>query len=98
MSSIYLPRSSFEDMVRDGRALACVKIPYKGYEISIAMDDSCGAFRDLQRSDLCVFDVDGENVTKKLFDLPGSWGIVRADAENLKVAFSLIDKVVEQAA
>lgn len=37
-----------------------IKIPYAGYEISIAFDDSCGRLNTLSRTDIRVFknDVD----------------------------------------
>ena len=48
--------------------MACTKIVYKGYEISLAMDDSCGARPHLSRTALSVFDKnDGENNITKIF-------------------------------
>ena len=68
---------------------ACTKIPYKGYEISIAMDDSCGAFDTLRRSDICVFrDWDGKDVTNDFYK---DGGTCEANANNLRNIFSMID-------
>jgi len=45
----------------------CVKIPYKGYEISLAFDDSCqGIGRNMFRSYLRVFK-DDVDVTNQFF-------------------------------
>lgn len=72
---------------------ACCKIPYKGYEISIAMDDSCGAMRVYGRSDIRVFrDADGSDSTELLFC---SDDTVHATAENLQLAFRMIDLLVQ---
>lgn len=69
---------------------ACTKIPYKGYEISIAMDDSCGVMEDYRRSSICVFrDCDGENVT--LMFSPEGRHELPADAETLQQIFLKID-------
>jgi hypothetical protein len=68
---------------------ACCKIPYKGYEISIAMDDSCGAFEQYNRSDIRIFrDWDGKDVTYEFFR---KQGIVSASADTLKEVFANID-------
>jgi len=66
---------------------ACAKFKYKGYEISIAMDDSCGALPNLSRSDIRVYrDYDGKDVTEQFC----KWQ-VRGDADSLKYLFSQID-------
>lgn len=79
----------------DGTKQACCKIPYKGYEISIAMDDSCGAYTTLCRSDIRVFrDRDSQDVTSDFYgDLSGT---CHGTAANLKYIFSQIDMFGER--
>jgi len=72
---------------------ACTKIPYKGYVISIAMDDSCGAFPDYRRSSLSVFH-NGAIVTD-LFGT-GKYASLPADAETLKAIFYKIDALTKE--
>lgn len=66
---------------------ACTKIPYKGYEISIAMDDSCGVMEVYGRSGIVVFK-GADCVSHLFFD-----GAAQCDAtaENLIAIFSRID-------
>jgi hypothetical protein len=79
--SIWSPKG----MVRS----ACCKIPYKGYEISIAMDDNCGVLDTYGRSNIRVFrDYDNTDVTSQ-FWVQG--GTCSATAEALKYLFSMID-------
>lgn len=69
--------------------VVCCKIPYKGYEISIAMDDSCGVLRDYSRSDICVLrEYDGMDVTEQFYKASGT---CIATADNLKHIFTQID-------
>jgi hypothetical protein len=68
----------------------CVKVPYKGYEVSIAMDDSCGAFDYYGRGDIAVFH-GGDNVTVTMFGALPERGTLPADAETLKALFHKID-------
>lgn len=69
---------------------ACCKIPYKGYEISIAMDDSCGGMSYYGRSDIRVWcDATGEDVSDK-FHMEGC-SMLYGDAETLKHIFAVID-------
>lgn len=73
---------------------ACTKIPYKGYEISIAMDDSCGAMKDYGRSDIRVFcDATAEDVSDKFY-MEGC-AMLYGDAETLKHIFAVIDSFKE---
>jgi hypothetical protein len=68
---------------------ACCKIPYKGYEISIAMDDSCGCLTTLSRSDIRVFrDWDSKDVTEDFYKADST---CVANAKNLQYIFSMID-------
>lgn len=76
------------------RDCACCKIPYKGYEISIAMDDSCGALADYSRSNIRVWrDFDGSDVTAEFYKVSDHCD---ATAENLKHIFSMIDMFVDR--
>lgn len=67
---------------------ACTKIPYKGYDISIAMDDSCGAMADYRRSSVAVYK-DGVFAAALFGD--GPCVDLPADAETLKAIFYKID-------
>ena len=81
MTSIWSPKGMTQS--------ACCKIPYKGYEISIAMDDSCGAFEHYSRSDIRIFrDYDDKDVTSFFWRVDGN---CCATASNLKYIFSMID-------
>ena len=73
----------------------CVKLPYKGYEISIAMDSSHGD-GDLRRSDITVDDPNGVDVTFAL--LSEYDGIVPATTDVLKELFASIDELVAEPA
>lgn len=67
----------------------CVKIPYNGYEISIAMDDNLGCYKEYSRSNLRVFrDWDGKDVTNDFYK---DGGTCEANAYNLRNIFSMID-------
>jgi hypothetical protein len=72
------------------------KIPYKGYEISIAMDDSCGTMKDWARSDIRVFVADrnnvnfGKDVSEQFF--LGDSNMLYGDAETLLHIFKKIDE------
>lgn len=71
-SEIYMPKAGI--MIRKpgqgGVAMACMKINFHGYEISIAVDDSCGAFKDqLARTDIRVYNDLGADVTTN-FGIP----------------------------
>lgn len=88
MSNIWSPK------IENSMHQACCKIPYKGYEISIAMDDSCGVFDTLRRSDIRVFrDYDGKDVTENFYG--SSNPVCYATAENLQHIFSQIDMLIK---
>lgn len=77
-------------------ASACTKIPYRGCEISIAMDDSCGAHQDYRRSDIRVYrDSDGADLTAAF--LADGQHKLEATADNLKMIFAKIDEEMEKA-
>ena len=68
---------------------ACCKIPYKGYEISIAMDDSCGVLAEFSRSDIRVYDEQsGMDISSLFTDT-----FLIGDADTLKVVFRKIDEL-----
>lgn len=69
---------------------ACTKIPYKGYEISIAMDDSCGAYDHYSRSNIAVFK--GADCVSHLFFADAA-AQCEATAENLITIFARIDEL-----
>lgn len=61
---------------------ACTKIIFEGYEISIAMDDSCGCMEHFKRTSICIYQENsGVNVTNKFFK--GKDEIYGADANTL---------------
>lgn len=51
---IYTPGIAIKE-IRKGCNQTCTKIMFGGFEISIAMDDSCGAMENLSRSDIQVY-------------------------------------------
>jgi hypothetical protein len=98
MSDIYIARKSLyfrgsdekrADAVK-GIGAACVRIPYKAYEISIACDDSCGAFEDLRRSEIRIFK-DEKDVTGEIMTWLPPRTPVYGDATNLRFAMEAID-------
>lgn len=95
--NIYTPRVAIDTLLRmptQHNKCVCTKIPYKGYEISISMDSSHGD-GDLFRSDILVFDAEGDNVTRVVYpniNYPdGTACTVYANAENLIEGFRAID-------
>lgn len=98
MTPMYVPRESVSMLLALPDApnkAVCVVIPYKGYEVSVAMDSSHRADADLRRSSLCVFSTNdaSTNVTPTLFPEFGS-SDVPAHAGSLMLAFSRIDELV----
>jgi hypothetical protein len=102
--SIYVPRGGAHfrhtssngqadhEKIRESRAAlanVCIRIPHKGYEISISCDDSCGVLdRDLSRSDIRVFK-DSKDVTLEVMKRETTY----ADAQSLKRALRNIDEI-----
>lgn len=96
--TIYVPRAGVQfrhnsgrdqDNARDHLAKVCVRIPYKGFEVSISCDDSCGCMNDLTRSDIRVYNEDdGADVTALIMKS----GTTYADGAALKRAFRNIDE------
>jgi hypothetical protein len=67
---------------------ANTKIRFRGYEISIAMDDSCGKLRQLSRTEIAVFRDDKE-VSSEFRHASG-------DAENLFLLMKSIDELTKE--
>jgi elongation factor P hydroxylase len=95
--SIYVPRGGTQfhhhktsdvDKSRTALANICLRIPHKGFEISISCDDSAGCCEDLVRSDIRVFK-DNVDVT---LDVMGN-NTVYADAQTLKRALRRVDEI-----
>jgi hypothetical protein len=94
--SIYVPRDGVvyhnnltsTEMNKSHAALAnvCIRIPHKGYEISISCDDSAGCCDDLVRSDIRIYK-DGTDVTVEVMKSNTTY----ADAQSLKRALRNID-------
>jgi hypothetical protein len=78
-----------EAKAREKLANVCVRIPYKGYEISISCDDSAGCIDDLARSDIRVYE-NGLDVTLQVMKSNTTY----ADAASLKRAMRNIDVLV----
>lgn len=94
--NIFTPRVCVDMMLacpRTPNKSICTKIPYKGYQISIAMDSSHGD-GDLFRSDILVYDELGANVTRQVVPELSEGGIVYANADALKEIFAAIDELV----
>ncbi len=71
---------------------ACCKIPYGDYEISIAMDDSCGRLDTMRRSDIRIFNIYSHtDVTDQFWNKETCGNVVYATADSLKYIFSQID-------
>jgi hypothetical protein len=97
VGNIYIPRggvqfhnnstSREQDVARASLANICVRIPYKGFVISISCDDSCGCMDDLGRSDIRVYQND-QDVTQLIMKRNATW----AEGESLKRAFRNIDE------
>lgn len=78
-------------LVAAERGTACVKIPYRGFEISLAFDNSCGASKNYSRSYLRVYK-DDEEVTSKLYDRDEVYALT---GEDVKDVFARIDTFLE---
>lgn len=96
--NIYVPRGGVHfhcdrngDVLECKEALAsiCLRIPHKGYEISIGCDDSAGCCEDLIRSDIRVYK-DRADVTVGVLK---SSTVVRGNAQALKRALRAIDEL-----
>lgn len=95
--SIYVPRGGVQfhhhktsevDKSRDALANICLRIPHKGYEISISCDDSAGCCTDLVRSDIRIYK-DDVDVTLDVMKN----NTIYADSQSLKRALRVIDEI-----
>lgn len=68
-------------------SVVCVRERVNGYEISISLDDSCGALCDLSRGDLRVYRLsDDRDVTREFFP---NTSVVLASIDNMYIAASI---------
>jgi hypothetical protein len=90
--NIYTPRICINLIQRKptNGVNTAVVIPYRDYEISIGMDDSCGAMENLGRSDLIIMK-NGKNVTGDFFAGYTKGTIITATAAHLKIMMDAID-------
>lgn len=95
-TAIYTPRVCIDmtlAMPKSRNKATSTKIPYHGFEISIAMDSSHGD-GDLSRSDIVVHDASGTDVTFRVLPAYAGRGVVPATADALKAIFIAIDTLV----
>lgn len=88
--TIYTPLAAL--LVAPG-CQTCTKIEFRGYEISISMDNSCAEpnTRDLSRTEVCIFDKrlgEASRETDVTEEFGGPWH----DAEGLYEAMTAIAK------
>ncbi len=105
--NIYTPRPLIDVLYRAGierqglnNPCVCTKIPYKGFEVSIRMESSCGP-DDLDRSDIRIFEepgsMFGRDVTYKFFPKEiKKQGMLNGDGNTLKAVFRRIDNYVRR--
>jgi len=48
--------------------ISCTKFVYKGFELSLVLDDNCGASHVYNRTYLAVFNNDDKEITEEVFD------------------------------
>ena len=95
---IYVPASSIAaiKVASPGNASVCVKILYKGFEISISSDSSHSTTADLTRSDLRIFTpTDDKDVTRVVWPEFNGHD-VEGTAENLRDTFTRIDALLSR--
>ncbi len=109
MSTIWIPRAMVSEIIRNSQqpkdkqlhnVQLCVKIPYRGFEISVACDSSHGN-GDLRRSEIRIFSApslspESEDVTYELFkgtdcETEAKNSCVYGYGESLYLAFKQID-------
>jgi len=61
----------------------CVKIMHRGYEISIALDDSAGAADSYVRTMLCIFDINDNIVTHEFCDHRELYSVTSLDLQKV---------------
>ena len=74
-------------------AEVCIKIPYRGTEVSIAMDDSCGCMKVIGRCEIRVFIGDNKetDITRHI-KLKKDSGIYPSTLDDLSWVKRRIDK------
>lgn len=114
MDTIWIPRAMVNEIIRNSQqpkdkqllnVQLCVKIPYRGFEISVACDSSHGT-GDLRRSEIRIFSASSlksfsEDVTAKLFrgtecETEALNSCVYGYGESLYLAFKQIDNYLNQ--
>ena len=73
----------------------CIKIPYKGFEISIAADNSCGTSPILFRVSMCVFSGPQKNSTNITRAVLGVDEIYDVTIEDIVSAKRKIDRAIK---
>ena len=104
--TVYIPRAvitAIEENARrplghqDPNVSVCVRIPYRGFEISIVCDSN-HTKGDLFRSDLRVYK-DEDNMTEELLHdrvRKGDNSLYRCDGHDVKAAFMAIDNFLRK--
>lgn len=101
---MYIPRGMVDDIIlnsqrpkdeRDRNLVLCVRIPYKGFEVSVALDTS-HTDGDLHRSDLRIYKSE-RNMTRQFMSDQTQDGesCYHVTAELLQSAFQAIDLYTE---
>jgi hypothetical protein len=96
---IFMPRSVLSN-IRRGHNQACFKIMIEDIEISIAMDDSCGAMENVGRTSIAIFENSGTeqetNITKLLFKEARQGEIYRPNADTLVEAIERVKHYLKE--
>lgn len=96
MSDIFIPRSVIESITygHDKGSLfnpnVCVKFERKGYEISLAIDSSCG-FGDLRRGEIRIYH-GKQDVTGDFMNLFPRQNVVYGDIDSLLACIAEVDR------
>jgi len=69
----------------------CIKIDYRGLEISIATDNSCGAMDSMARCSLAIFNDNNEYVSSTIIPGCNDKEIYYVDGGDLYNVFKAID-------
>jgi hypothetical protein len=96
MSDIYIPRSVIESITYEHdkgsliNANVCVKFDRKGYEISLAIDSSCGP-GDLRRCEIRIYHGQ-QDVTDEFMNLFPRCNLIYGDIDNLIACIAEVDR------
>lgn len=96
MSDIYIPRSVIRSITHDhDKGLlfnpnVCIKFDRKGYEISLAIDSSCGP-GDLRRGEIRIFNGE-QDVTSSFMNLFPDQNLIYGDIGNLLACIAEVDR------